>query len=105
MKNNGILFCLILFVACHSLGFADDSLRKKLGQLFIVGFNGPDVSDSIFTDLYERNLGGVILSYINGNLVSPAQIQQLIKQINFAAQTPPFICADQEGGLVARLRH
>ena len=80
MKNKIILLCGILIVICHSFGMADDTLRKKLGQLFIVGFNGPDVSDSIFTDLYERNLGGVILSYINGNLVSPAQIQQLIKQ-------------------------
>ena len=103
MKKKIILLCGILIVICHSFGMADDTLRKKLGQLFIVGFNGPDVSDSIFTDLYERNLGGVILSYINGNLVSPAQIQQLIKQIDFAAQTPPSICADQEGGLVARL--
>ena len=103
MKKKIILQCCILIVVCHCLGMADDALRKKLGQLFIVGFIGPDVTDSIFTDLYERNIGGVILSYINENLVSPAQIQQLIDQINFAAQTPPFICADQEGGLVARL--
>ena len=103
MKRKIFLLCCFLIYVCQSLGLADDALRKKLGQLFIVGFIGPDVSDSVFTDLNERNIGGVILSYVNGNLESPAQIQQLITQINFAAQTPPFICADQEGGLVARL--
>lgn len=82
---------------------ADDTLRNKLGQLFIVGFLGPTVTDSVFADLSERNIGGVILSYVNGNLVSPAQIRELTDQIRAAAQTPPFICADQEGGEVARL--
>ncbi len=81
----------------------DDTLRNKLGQLFIVGFLGPTVTDSVFADLSERNIGGVILSYVNGNLVSPSQIEQLTSDIRAAAHTPPFICADQEGGEVARL--
>ncbi len=81
----------------------DDTLRSKLGQLFIVGFTGPSVTDSVFADLSDRNIGGVILSYVNGNLESPSQIQQLISQIRAASRTPPFICADQEGGEVARL--
>ena len=82
---------------------ADDTLRSKLGQLFIVGFIGPTVTDSVLADLSERNIGGVILSYANENLVSPAQIQELTNQLLAAAHTPPFICADQEGGEVARL--
>jgi beta-N-acetylhexosaminidase len=103
MKWKIISLCYFILMACQIVGQTDNELRKKLGQLFIVGFMGPIVTDSIYADLSERNLGGVILSYINGNLESPTQIQQLTNEINVAAQTPPFICADQEGGLVARL--
>ncbi len=92
----------LLFV-CHGSASADDALRRKLGQLFIVGFIGPTVTDSLLADLSARNIGGVYLSYVNGNLVSPSEIQQLTSLIRSAAQTPPFLCIDQEGGRVARL--
>ncbi|MDD8016918.1 MAG: glycoside hydrolase family 3 N-terminal domain-containing protein [Bacteroidota bacterium] len=103
MKTSMVRLFFILLVICHSFASSDEALRKKLGQLFIVGFTGPIVSDSVFADLAVQNIGGVILSYVNGNLVSPAQIQQLISEIRSVAMTPPFICADQEGGRVARL--
>ncbi len=103
MKMKLMHLSFVLLVVCHGFAYGDDTLRRKLGQLFIVGFIGPTVTDSVFADLSARNIGGVILSYINGNLVSPTQIQQLTSQIRSAAQTPPFICADQEGGRVARL--
>ena len=96
-----IFCCLCVFV--YSRAEADDSLRKKLGQMILVGFIGPEVPDSLYIDLSTRNLGGVILSGANGNLTSPYQIQQLTGQIRSDAQSPPFIAVDQEGGAVARL--
>jgi beta-N-acetylhexosaminidase len=96
------LFILLsLHVPPHAL--ADEPLRRKIGQMIIVGFLGQTVSDSVYADLSLRNLGGVILSGANGNLKTPAQIQQLTSQLRNVAQTPPFIATDQEGGLVARL--
>ncbi len=74
-----------------------------IGQMIISGFVGSTAPDSLLEDLSQRNLGGVIVMTGNGNLVSPSQIQQLTAQLRGAAQTPPFIAVDQEGGFVARL--
>jgi beta-N-acetylhexosaminidase len=71
--------------------------------MIVVGFIGQTVTDTLYADLFLRNLGGVILSGANGNLNSPSQIQTLTAQIRTAAQTAPFIATDQEGGKVARL--
>ncbi len=103
MKIKLVSLSLVLLIVYHGLASADDAVRRKLGQLFIVGFIGPAVTDSLFADLSTRNIGGVFLSYVNGNLVSPSQIQQLTSQIRSAALTLPFLCIDQEGGRVARL--
>ncbi len=80
---------------------ADDTLRQKIAQMFILGFNGTTLSDTIRADLAERNLGGVI--FMGANCASPVQIQNLTAAVRSAARTAPFIAVDQEGGLVARL--
>ena len=82
---------------------SQDSLRLKLGQMIVVGFLGSTVPDSLFVDLSQRNLGGVIVSVANGNLNNPAQIWQLTAALRAASTIPPFIAVDQEGGRVARL--
>lgn len=102
MKRHRTFLFLLAAVLCQSAP-ADDALRKKLGQLFIIGFQGSVVTDTLYADLIERNVGGVILSYVNGNLPSPAEIVLLTADIRSAAPIQPFICADQEGGRVARL--
>jgi beta-N-acetylhexosaminidase len=81
----------------------NETLRKKLGQMIIVGFAGKSVPDGIMADLSTQNLGGIVLSTKNGNLKSPAQIQRVIVQMQNAAETPPFIAIDQEGGIIGRL--
>ncbi len=80
---------------------ADDPLRMKIGQMMILGFNGTTIDDTLRADLASRNLGGVVL--MGYNCSSPAQIRQLTTAIKLAAQTPPLIATDEEGGLVARL--
>lgn len=82
---------------------SQDSLRLKLGQMIVVGFLGSTVPDSLFVDLSQRNLGGVVISVANGNLNDPAQIGQLTDALRAAATVAPFIAVDQEGGRVARL--
>ncbi|HTP79478.1 MAG TPA: glycoside hydrolase family 3 N-terminal domain-containing protein [Bacteroidota bacterium] len=94
---------LLLLSVVRSPAVADDALRRKLGQMIIVGFIGSSITDTLLADLSTRNLGGVIVSYANGNLISPLQIQQFMMQIKNAAETPPFIATDEEGGEVARL--
>ncbi len=96
-----IIFVIVLLAIISSLSRADDQLRKKIGQMVILGFNGTTLDDSLRVDLAQRNLGGVIL--LGGNCTSPLQLQELTASIRSAAMTPPFIAIDQEGGKVARL--
>lgn len=79
------------------------NLRDKIGQMLIVGFyqNG-NFMDTLWVDITQRNLGGVIL--FGNNIISPSQIQNLTAQLQQAATIPLFIATDQEGGYVARLK-
>jgi len=93
---------LIFLTLCtHSSSFSDDILRQKIAQMFILGFTGTTISDTIRADLAERNLGGVI--FMGANCVSPVQIHNLTTAVRSLALTAPFIAVDEEGGLVARL--
>jgi beta-N-acetylhexosaminidase len=70
--------------------------------MFMVGFAGEtDFEDTLFIDIEQRNLGGVIL--FGHNLHNPVQISSLTADLKSYANTPLFIATDQEGGIVARL--
>lgn len=101
-----LLFCALSFIPAHAVS-AGEPLRKKIGQMLIVGFSGTDLfdgsasMDTLKVDLQERNLGGVLeFAY---NLKSPVQMKTLSGQLNQLASFPLFISTDQEGGKVARL--
>lgn len=92
---------VLLTLSLQSSSFSDDTLRRKIAQMFILGFNGTTISDTIRSDLADRNLGGVI--FMGANCASPVQIQNLTAAVRSSAQISPFIAVDEEGGLVARL--
>jgi len=88
-------------------------LEQKLGQLFIMGFQGETVDRNqlICRDIQKYNLGGVILfdrllakGLNHNNITSPQQLQNLTSSLQSLADTPLFICIDQEGGAVSRLK-
>jgi beta-N-acetylhexosaminidase len=85
------------------------SLGEKVGQLFTVYFEGPEVSEDLKTMIADYHIGGVIYYSVSGNVESPAQVAALSGEIQKeAAKTPRgvglFVSVDQEGGPVARLR-
>ncbi len=101
----------------------DVTLRDKIGQMFVIGFNGQIVNEtsSIVQDIEQYNLGGVILFDYNyqtktfgKNIVSREQVTRLnqtLQQANEVAQRqhgrpdlPLLIAVDYEGGLVNRLK-
>jgi beta-N-acetylhexosaminidase len=74
---------------------------RTSGQFFVFGFEGtfPPVG---FLDLIEkRNLGGVIL--FSGNVESPGQISEALKELKSRSKHPLFVMIDQEGGRVNRI--
>jgi beta-N-acetylhexosaminidase len=85
------------------------TLEEKVGQVFMVWFEGPDVSPDTAALIRDRRLGGVILYANAGNIETPAQVARLTAALQAtAADTPQglglLVGVDQEGGPVARLR-
>lgn len=88
-------------------------LKKIIGQLFIIGFQGESLlKDScIAEDITERNLGGIILfdRFLAGkkesnNVISKPQVRLLTEQLQQLANNSLLISVDQEGGRVCRLK-
>lgn len=84
------------------------TLEQKVGQLFMVGFDGLGVSDSAREAVEKWGVGGIIL--FARNYRDPEQLatltgefQALAAKSDACARLPLFICTDQEGGAVVRL--
>ncbi len=81
------------------------SLRRKIGQLLMAGFDGLEPDAQIERLIRNHHLGGVIL--FRRNIAHPDQIAALnrsLQRINAEqADIPLLIAVDQEGGGVARV--
>lgn len=78
-------------------------LRHQVGQLVIMGLEGPEVSPATGRLLTSMHPGGVIL--FARNIQSPHQCAQLLRICQTAVKTALFRCIDLEGGTVDRLRN
>lgn len=77
------------------------TLRQKISQMFITGFNGQNfVFNKNFVNLIENGLGGVI--FFTHNISAEKQFKELISQLSERALIPMFFSIDQEGGRVER---
>lgn len=98
------------------------SLRDKIGQMIMLGFDGKTISaqSKVAKAIEENNIGGVILFDYNfrtktfdKNIESPKQVTQLNSDLQHVAmksnlkhhrpQLPLLISVDYEGGQVNRL--
>ncbi len=77
-------------------------LRRQVGQLLIMGFDGTDVSARLRSMLGTLNPGGVIL--FKRNIEEAPQVHALLRHSQQVVATPMFLCVDMEGGTVDRLR-
>jgi len=92
----------------------EKSLDEKIGNMLMIGFFGTSVSKNsqICQDIYNYNLGGVILFDYNPidkskpkNISSKAQLKRLTKQLKECSRDGRLLIAvDQEGGKVQRLK-
>ncbi len=91
----------------------DDTIAEKIGQLFLIGFEGTTLlkNDPIAADIVNRNLGGVILfdkllakKMAANNIVTPTQVADLTTSLQDLAEGNLLIAVDQEGGMVTRLK-
>jgi beta-N-acetylhexosaminidase len=80
-------------------------LRKKIGQLFMVGFDALEPNEHITRLIQQQKVGGIIL--FRRNVQSPEQLATLcqrLQEINAQVSDSPLLIAlDQEGGMVMRV--
>lgn len=79
------------------------SLIDRLGQLFMIGFEGQNPSKEFLNFITEEQIGGVIL--FEDNCPNYDTIKQNIVTIKSCyKKRPPFIAVDQEGGRISRIK-
>src|ERR1700733_7369181 len=77
--------------------------KKSLGQLFITGVSGLELSPESQSFLKNSNIGGVIL--FAPNYQNPGQVAELINTIQESrTDYPLWISVDHEGGRVQRFK-
>lgn len=84
---------------------AQMTIEEKLGQLFMVFFEGTEFSPALERTIQELHVGGILIFHIN---VGP--VEELAATIAAAqdaaaasgAQIPLFVAVDHEGGLIDR---
>ncbi|WP_115707202.1 glycoside hydrolase family 3 protein [Legionella sainthelensi] len=122
---NSIISLLLFFgisVSCITCAASEISLRDKIGQMLLIGFEGKEINSQspIVKTIEKDNIGGVILFDYNyhsknfdKNIESPQQVQQLNSNLQYFTQKanlkyhrpqlPLLISVDYEGGKVNRL--
>ncbi|MBI4041645.1 MAG: beta-N-acetylhexosaminidase [Deltaproteobacteria bacterium] len=79
-----------------------DQIRRRVGQMFMVGFEGTTVSSELKHIIENYFIGGVVL--FSRNIESLEQVATLTNDIQALSKTPLFICVDQELGKVRRFK-
>ena len=83
----------------------NDVTRKRIGQLFIIGFEGTTVTSDLESFFEKYYPGGVLL--LSKNILSSHQITKLNEELqSLSLETtnqPLLISVDQEGGTVSRV--
>ena len=93
----------------------DSTLRREVARMLMVGFTGDKINAQSDAARYVRDLhvGGIILFDIDltgtrkigsRNVTSKQQLKQLTTDLQSFADEPLIIAADQEGGLVCRMK-
>ncbi|MCJ2542395.1 beta-N-acetylhexosaminidase [Thermostichus vulcanus] len=79
------------------------SLEEKVGQLFLVYFEGPLLSPALKEMIREYHIGGLIFYSVAGNIQTLSQVAQLTASAQAQSRIPLWMGIDQEGGPVVRL--
>ncbi|MGL4519278.1 MAG: glycoside hydrolase family 3 protein [Phocaeicola sp.] len=117
-KLSFLLLSLVAMIGCASNSDTlsnDETLRKEIAQMLLVGFQGAEVTPQspIYRYVKEVGVGGVLLFDIDlcgtkqvgsRNIRSKEQVTQLIKDLQQISSTPLLVAIDQEGGRVSRLK-
>src|SRR5436190_16022944 len=100
------LLCLILFLSFVQAKAQRDSLDIKIGQMILIGMPKAEVDSAVLEEVKRGRVGSVI--YFEKNIPKSTSAFAALKKMSWtyqkAAPIPLFICIDQEGGKVNRLK-
>jgi beta-N-acetylhexosaminidase len=104
MKNTNIV---LLFILCaFGCTNAQDSLDMKIGQMILIGMPKAEVDSAVIREVRQGKVGALI--YFEKNVPKSTSAYAALKKMSWtyqkAAPIPLFICIDQEGGRVNRLK-
>lgn len=83
-----------------------DSIDIKIGQMILVGITQAEVDTVVLEEVKKGNVGSIILfeKNIPKKQSAFADLKKIIWTYQHAAPSPIFVCIDQEGGKVNRLK-
>lgn len=113
-----LLFVAALFLAAQVFGkvtVGRDSVERMAARMLIVGFKGDSITadNPVVSYLRDVKVGGIILFDVDltgsrklgsRNITGREQLRKLTGDLRELAGYPLIITADQEGGLVQRLK-
>jgi beta-N-acetylhexosaminidase len=95
----------LLVVSFFCNGQKTDSLDIKIGQMILIGVQGTGIDQAVLEEVRFGKAGSIILFEKNIPPVNSfAALRKIIWEYQQAAPIPLFICIDQEGGKVNRLK-
>src|ERR1700740_332811 len=77
-------------------------LRRQVGQLLILGFDGVEFDEQLRASLSQL-LRGVTILFAR-QIEQPKQTWKLLRDCQDTTAVPMFLCVDLEGGTVDRLK-
>jgi beta-N-acetylhexosaminidase len=99
---------LLIFVFCFAKLHAQtiDSLELKIGQMILIGMPKAEVDSLVLDEVKRGKVGSLI--YFEKNIPQTSHAFAAFKKMSWtyqkASTIPLFICIDQEGGKVNRLK-
>ncbi len=109
MLNRLVVFIALLLavVAVEGRELQEMTLEEKVGQLFMVYFEGEEANGQAERLIRDMKIGGVVYYTWANGLRNPQQVQKMSCGLQELANRhigiPLFISADQEGGAIMRL--
>ncbi|MBS1488147.1 MAG: glycoside hydrolase family 3 protein [Bacteroidetes bacterium] len=101
-----VLFALLFFFYLPLCAQTTDSLTIKIGQMILIGMPKAEVDSAVLAEVKAGQVGALI--YFEKNIPKSASAFAAFKRMSWtyqkAAAIPLFICIDQEGGKVNRLK-
>lgn len=80
------------------------SINEKIGQMFIIGFEGYEPDEYIKELIVKNHVGGIILFSKNISTVEQTKILiNELNQLNSENKVKLFMSVDEEGGMVSRI--